>query len=80
MGYDAFEGTEKKQRISRTFHLEMGQIDPLMQASKVLGISQSEVVRRSIDYFLEELGRHKQKKDGKGFGRVLSRTRVTSDD
>ncbi|MBI5178270.1 MAG: hypothetical protein HZA04_03320 [Nitrospinae bacterium] len=56
-----FEGGSRKERISRTFHLEMDQLEPLQQASQAMGVSQSEVVRRSINYFIQRLARYQQR-------------------
>jgi len=61
MPFKAFEGGSRKERISRTFHLEVDQLEPLQKASKTMGVSQSEVVRRSINFFIERLGRHQQR-------------------
>jgi len=65
MNRKAFEGAQKRERISRTFHLEMGQIGPLQKAAKDMGVSQSEVVRRSLNFFIERLNRHMQKESKK---------------
>jgi hypothetical protein len=43
----------------------MGQIAPLLKASKDMGVSQSEVVRRSLNFFIERLNRHMQKESKK---------------
>ncbi len=61
MSNKQFEKATKKDRISRTFHLETEQIVPLQQASKVMGVSQSEVVRRSINFFIDRLNKHAMK-------------------
>lgn len=49
-----FEPSPKKDLIARTFHLETTLIKPMVQISKYLGISQSELVRRSIFSYINE--------------------------
>jgi hypothetical protein len=66
MAFDAFQGLQKKEMTSRTFHLGKEQIGPLKFTANVMGISQSEVVRRSINLFIEELRRRQQKIEKKG--------------
>jgi hypothetical protein len=49
-----FEPSPKKDLIARTFHLETALIKPMRQVSEYLGISQSELVRRSIFFYIKE--------------------------
>lgn len=48
-----FHGLRKKDMIARTFHLDAEQLPPLRKLSEQMGISQSEVVRRSISFFID---------------------------
>lgn len=61
MSYGAFEGFQKREMKSRTFHLGADQIEPLKNTSRKMGISQSKVVRRSINLFIQELERYNSK-------------------
>jgi len=54
MHNNIFEATPKTDMVSRTFHLHHDQLKPLQKIAKDLGISQSEIVRRSISLFLLE--------------------------
>jgi hypothetical protein len=49
---DAFQEPEKRVMVSRTFHIEKKQINPMKSSASALGISQSELVRRSINLFI----------------------------
>ncbi|MBI5637868.1 MAG: hypothetical protein HZA03_07860 [Nitrospinae bacterium] len=50
---EMFQGLRKKEMVARTFHLESEQLHPLRKVSEQLGLSQSEVVRRSINFFID---------------------------
>ena len=54
MKQNIFNAKPKNDMVSRTFHLDKEQLNPLLETSKELGISQSEVVRRSISLFIAE--------------------------
>ena len=56
-----FEAHQKKEMISRTFHLDIDQLEPLKKVSRELGISQSEIIRRSVSLFIDEFKKHTQK-------------------
>ncbi len=62
MEQNIFRVSTKKEMISRTFHLNSGQLESLQNVSKKLGISQSEMVRRSITFFTEEYAKQSRKK------------------
>ncbi len=62
MERNIFRASARKEMISRTFHLDSGQLESLQKVSKKLGISQSEMVRRSISYFTEEYAKQSKKK------------------
>jgi len=64
MKQNIFNAKPKNDMVSRTFHLDKEQLDPLLETSKDLGISQSEVVRRSISLFITEY----KKRAGAGTG------------
>lgn len=49
---EPFQGLRKKDMVARTFHLEVEQLQPLRKISDQMGLSQSEVVRRSINFFI----------------------------
>ena len=57
MAKNTFAAEPKREMISRTFHLDIGQLEPLKRISQKLGISQSEMIRRSIELFMEEFER-----------------------
>ena len=61
MEQNAFEAQQKKEMISRTFHLDSRQLEPLKNVSRELGISQSEMVRRSVTLFIDEFKKHTKK-------------------
>ena len=61
MGHNTFEAQQKREMISRTFHLDSSQLEPLKQVSRELGISQSETIRRSVTLFIEEFKKHTKK-------------------
>lgn len=61
MAINAFETEQRREMISRTFHLDIKQLVPLKKVSVELGISQSEAIRRSIALFIEEYKKHSQK-------------------
>ncbi len=62
---EPFAGPRKKEMMARTFHLETDQLQPLRKVSELMGVSQSEVVRRSINFFIE--GYHRAtRKQAKG--------------
>ncbi len=65
---EMFHGLQKKDMIARTFHLEADQLQPLRQISQQMGISQSEVVRRSINFFMEGYQRAARKQAQKNSG------------
>ncbi len=54
---DVFRISRKKEMVARTFHLENEQLEPLQQVAGQMGISQSEMVRRSINLFIERYRR-----------------------
>lgn len=62
MVVNAFETEQRREMISRTFHLDIKQLEPLKKVSVELGISQSEAIRRSIALFIEEYKKHSKKK------------------
>ncbi len=59
---EPFVGSRKKEMMARTFHLEMDQLQPLRDISEQMGVSQSEVVRRSINFFIEGYQRATRKR------------------
>jgi len=61
MVINTFEAEQRREMISRTFHLDIKQLAPLKKVSAELGISQSEAIRRSIALFIEEYKKHSQK-------------------
>lgn len=65
---ELFHGLRKKEMIARTFHLESDQLQPLRKLSEQMGISQSEVVRRSISFFMDGYQRAAKKKATKNAG------------
>lgn len=65
---ELFHGLRKKEMIARTFHLESDQLQPLRKLSEQMGISQSEVVRRSISFFIDGYQRAAKKKAMKSSG------------
>lgn len=50
---EPFQKLRKKDMMARTFHLETDQLQPLRKISEQMGISQSEVVRRAINFFID---------------------------
>jgi len=65
MDKNIFAPVEKNVKISRTFHLYQNQLKPLQDVSKQLGISQSEMVRLSISYFIDEYKKQGKKNQGR---------------
>ncbi len=61
-GKNPFKPSSKKEMVSRTFHIDVEQLDAMQKVSKKLGISQSEMVRRSIYHFVDEFSKRSQKK------------------
>ena len=61
MVHNTFETQTKREMISRTFHLDSRQLEPLKRVSRELGISQSEMIRRSVELFIEEFKKHTKK-------------------
>jgi hypothetical protein len=61
MMHNTFEAQPKREMISRTFHLDIQQLEPLKKVSRELGISQSEIIRRSVTLFIDEFKKHTQK-------------------
>ena len=61
MEHNTFEARQKREMISRTFHLDSRQIEPLKKVSRELGISQSEIIRRSVTLFIDEFKKHSKK-------------------
>ncbi len=47
------EGMADKRKVSRTFCLEVDQIESLKRLNEVLRVPQAELVRQAIDSFLE---------------------------
>jgi len=58
---NTFEAQTKREMISRTFHLDSRQLEPLKKVSRELGISQSEMIRRSVALFIDEFKKHTRK-------------------
>ncbi|GMT43167.1 MAG: hypothetical protein IEMM0002_1578 [bacterium] len=61
MARNTFETEPRREMISRTFHIDMEQLEPLKKVSQELGISQSEAIRRSISLFIDEYKKHSQR-------------------
>lgn len=61
MESNSFEAAKRREMVSRTFHLDVKQLEPLQKVSKQLEISQSELVRRSIEFFIDEFVKYNQK-------------------
>ncbi|MFQ5432992.1 MAG: ribbon-helix-helix domain-containing protein [Nitrospinota bacterium] len=61
MSENTFEAQQKREMISRTFHLDSCQLEPLKKVSRELGISQSEMIRRSVTLFINEFKKHSKK-------------------
>ena len=57
-----FKPVLKTEMISRTFHLDINHIKHLKDISSKLGISQSELVRRSIAHFIDEFDDYQKQK------------------
>ncbi|MBI3794813.1 MAG: CopG family transcriptional regulator [Nitrospinae bacterium] len=57
MGFETIKNSSKKAMKSSTFHLKVEQIKPLKEAAEALHVSQSEIVRQSINNFLEWFNR-----------------------
>jgi hypothetical protein len=55
-----FEPVFKEEMLSRTFHLEVNQVTGLKGTSRQLGISQSEIVRRLVQDFLDEYKKYQE--------------------
>ena len=62
MEHNTFEAQQKREMISRTFHLDIRQLEPLKKVSRELGISQSEMIRRSVTLFIDEFIKHTKKR------------------
>ena len=60
-----FESNLKEEKVSRTFHLHKKQVEELKNVSKHLGVPQSELVRRSVQHFLNEFKEYHTKNDSK---------------
>jgi len=61
MNSNFFISSKKKAMLLRTYLLGTSQVTVLKDISRQLGISQSEVVRRSIDYFRYDYEKFKEK-------------------
>ncbi|MFQ5432993.1 MAG: ribbon-helix-helix domain-containing protein [Nitrospinota bacterium] len=61
MERNTFKAQQKREMISRTFHLDSRQLEPLKKVSRELGISQSEMIRRSVALFIDEFKKHSKK-------------------